>query len=106
MTRPNMILFAADNRGVYIPKYFAESIIEDSLEGVSKEDLEILRAGPDNESYWNVWDEVCNNVKVIDKTTNTKYVLYQDGDLWLVPEDMIWDDVNECFRYEDETQPF
>ncbi len=40
---------------------------------------------PDAELYWEMWDEVLNNFWFKDKT-GTKYLLYQNQDLWAVPE--------------------
>ena len=80
------ILYANDARGVYIPQYFAESIVRECLSGVSEEDMKILLVGPDHEQYWDAWCDVCDNAILTDEQGVT-FNLYQDGDLWLVPTD-------------------
>ena len=79
------ILFADSARGVYIPQHFAESHSADHWQGMDSADLDILKAGPDHESYWDAWCDVLDNAE----TTNGGK-LYQDGDLWVYwPEDAI-----------------
>jgi len=84
----NAELYASDNRGIYIPQYFAESIQRECLGGVSNEDMQILLDGPEAEYYWDAWDTVLDNAILTDKN-GKRWSLYQDGDLWLVPEDWI-----------------
>lgn len=76
-------LYAADNRGIYIPQYFAQTINRDLVHGVPEEDWKILESGPDNEYYWEAWDGVLFNAKI--KASNApEGFLYQDGDLWII----------------------
>jgi len=82
----NAILYANNARGVYIPQYFAESIVRECLSGVSEEDMRILLDGPDHEQYWDAWCDVCDNAILTDEQGVT-FNLYQDGDLWIVPCD-------------------
>ena len=79
------ILFASDTHGVYVPKYFAEAIKRDCVEGVRDEDWAILEAGPDHEHYWDAWSDVESRAIVTDNA-GKRWTLYQDGDLWLLPE--------------------
>ena len=83
-----VILYANDSMGRYIPKIFAESISLDKcfLFGIEEEDLNILRSGPDDDLYWDTWDQILNNGKVYLKETGQTFTLYQDGDLWLIDE--------------------
>jgi hypothetical protein len=78
------ILFADSNRGRYIPQFFAESVKRDLVTGIHDDDYAILE-DPEDDEYWAVWDEVLSNAKV-NHPDGTVYVLYMDGDLWLVPE--------------------
>ena len=82
----NAELFADSNRGVYIPQHFAESVMRECVQGVSNEQWTILESGPDHEWYWNEWDMVLNNARMTDRN-GRKWFLYQDGDLWLIPEE-------------------
>jgi len=107
--KPDLIRYACDNRGVYnIPKYFAESIQRHKVRGVSAEDFDILEAGPGHESYWDAWTHVCDHATVVD--TNCTYRLHQDGDqdgdLWLVPVDMEWNEDLDCWEYPFEGESF
>jgi len=80
------ILYANDSRGIYIPQYFAESIVRECLSGVSDDDMQILLVGPDHGHYWDAWCDICDNAILTDEQGVT-FNLYQDGDLWLVPCD-------------------
>lgn len=80
------ILYASDRHGIYIPQYFAESIKRDCVSYVSPGQWDDL-SDPENEWYWNTWNDVECSAIVIDPETGIQYRLYQDGDLWLVPCD-------------------
>ena len=110
-TKAKPILFLSDSRGIYIPRDFARSIKCTCLSGVSEADLDYLALGPGGclddvqepqegesvrgEYYWETWDNVLNNAVVTDN--GQKYVLYQDGDLWLIPQDWEWSDEEGWF---------
>lgn len=85
------ILYADSARGVYIPQHFAESIKRECVTGVSDEDWNMLALDPNDENtpeyYWDVWNDVEQNARITCPNTGIVYTLYQDGDLWLVPED-------------------
>ena len=85
-------LFLDSNRGVYIPQHFAEAIDVKDWTGIKAEDLDVLRAGPDHESYWDVWQDVLDHAETLDGR-----VLHQDGDLWLVARDKAVEDLNAYF---------
>lgn len=103
MAKPDTVLWADSNRGVYIPKHFAESFIDraKAVSGVSDDEWKILEAGPDTPWHWETWDNVLNNATVTDEN-GVKYRLYQDGDLWLIPEGMEWDDDTETHKWPEE----
>lgn len=81
---PNAQLLLDGNRGVYLPQQFATNYISD-IPVQLREDFEILKYGPEHPDYWESWDDITLWLKPVinDKT----YELYQDGDLWLIPED-------------------
>lgn len=81
----NAELFADSNRGVYIPQHFAESVVRELVSGVSDNEWKTLEAGPDHEFYWDTWNDVEQNAVLKDKDGKT-WKLYQDGDLWLIPD--------------------
>lgn len=84
-----LVLLFADNRGIYIPQNYAEEIDHSKVNGVDPDDLDILRAGPDHEWYWEAWENVLNNAEYT--TEEGTWRLYQDGDCWLVNDDMMTD---------------
>ena len=94
---PNMLLWLSDARGIYIPRDFAQSFVDrdKSVSGVSADDWVILE-NPDHAAYWDAWTEVCDNATVTDEN-GTKYRLHQDGDLWLIPYGMIWDEETDTY---------
>ena len=68
-------------RGIYIPQAFAQNFNMRAW-GVSEKDEQILLAGPEHEYYWETWDEVLNDAKIlIDDET---WVLTQDSDLFAI----------------------
>jgi hypothetical protein len=85
------ILYASDSRGVFIPQYFAESVNRGCLSGVTDSDMETLLSGPDTDWYWEAWDSVIDSAVVTDQH-GQRWTLYQDGDLWLLPEGWTPDD--------------
>lgn len=90
---PTMMLWLSDNRGVYIPRDFATSFKDraKNVKGVSDADWAILEAGPEHEEYWDAWSSVLDNATVTDDH-GREYTLHQDGDLWLVPLEWVWDE--------------
>ena len=85
--------FLDSSRGVYIPRDFASCIDPTDWRGITLEDLEVLRAGPDHEFYWDVWREILDRAE-----TRDGRVLHQDGDLFLVAQDKAVEDLNKYFE--------
>jgi hypothetical protein len=83
-------LIIDSNAGIYVPKIFAENFAV-LWDGYDSEDIEILMNGPDNEYYWEAWDNVLRDSYVID-TEGRKWVLYQDSDLWACTEECLTDE--------------
>jgi len=96
--RPMLWLDSA--RGRYIPRDFSSSFADRDkhVRNVSKQNWADLEAGPDNEHYWETWEEVTNSATIIDEHDN-QYALYQSdgGDLWLIPVGMEWSDEDEFY---------
>lgn len=83
----NAILYADSSRGVYIPQYFAKSINRECVSGLDNDPdaMEDVLKGPDLcHQYWEAWEYILDNAIVTD-LFGTRYTLYQDGDLWLMP---------------------
>ena len=96
-------LFLDDHRGVYIPRDFVESIDLSMWEGISAEDADTLRAGPDHEWYWETWDDVMSNAVCTDKN-GKKWMLYQDGALWVYCEDLMTLEEKHNFGFDIDTE--
>ena len=98
--KPDMMLWLSDTRGQYIPQDFANSFADrsKSVSSVRDVDWTTLEDGPDNEWYWDAWDRVCTDAMVTDEHGN-KYTIWQDGDCWLVPIGMEWNDENGTFAW-------
>ena len=98
MTGINLLLDG--NRGVFIPRYFADIVVNDTPRkwNIDEDDvdLQILRTGPDHELYWDAWDSVMARAKFTDSKGNDWY-LSQDGDLWLYCEQLMTDEEYEAF---------
>lgn len=100
--------------GQYIPKRFANETKRECITGVKPEDLDYLARGPggcmdDDETlaegetvrgewYWETWDTVLDNAIITDPDSGLKFKLYQDGDVFLVPEDWEWNDDLDSFE--------
>ena len=82
-------LLLSDARGVYIPRDFAD--FAEHWNGVTPEDLEILRAGPDHQDYWDAWSMVTIDAHYVDSDGNV-WRLWQDGDLWAYCEKLMTDE--------------
>lgn len=72
-------------RGRYIPRDFVEEISvgeEFGWQGITEEHIKTL-SNPDNEGYWEAWNEVLNNATYVSKC-GKEYTLHQDGDLFAI----------------------
>jgi len=68
--------------GVYIPQIFAfAQDMEKWGIADSTDDLKILREGPDNQYYWEAWEEILKNARYTD-IDGTTYMLNHDMDLF------------------------
>ena len=86
-------ILMSDNRGVYIPRDFAEGF--DGWSGINIEDLEILKKGPDVDWYWEAWDNVLNDAFHNDKDGFT-WRLYQDGDLFAICDQLMTNEIGRA----------
>lgn len=105
MSKPEPILFLSDARGVNIPKDFANAF-EDrkaSVSGVDESTWMILEAGPEDEGYWDAWDEVERDAIVTD-LGGTQYRIHMDGDCWLIPMGMGWDEKTDWWVWLEEKE--
>jgi len=90
-------LLLGECRGVYIPQHFVEdfNLYEFNIEPESWA-VEICKEGPEHEDYWDAWQDILDNAKHQDNEGHT-WRLHQDGDLFLVREDMTEEEWNDHF---------
>ena len=100
--RPVPILLSGDERGQYIPRSFATLWDKEErakrVAEVSDDDWAALEAGPDHPEYWDAWQDVCDNA-IVTNALGVQHHVYQDGDCWLIPQGMTWDDEAEGWRW-------
>ena len=67
--------------GIHVPKQF---VLNHNMTdwGVDHEDMMIILDGPSNEYYWETWDKILNDAKII--IDDEEWTLAQDGDLFAV----------------------
>jgi len=81
----NAELLIDNHHGIYIPQIFAE-FCDTADWHVSADDAAVLLAGPDHADYWDTWDHVLGTAYYL-ADDGRRFTLWQDGDLWAVPED-------------------
>lgn len=79
----NMFCLIDGNRGIYIPRVFAQRWGNACVKGLNQDDLNILLAGPDHLEYFEVWDECVNQIEFL--FDGQLCTLFEDNDLWAVP---------------------
>lgn len=77
----NAVLAVDSHHGVYQPKFFVEDY-RHLISGVSEDTLSELTS-PDNEHYWEAWEDVLNTATVT--ADGNRYRVEQIEDVWLVP---------------------
>lgn len=83
-------IFCDSASGIYIPQRFAREHNREVWRNIDPEDLEILEAGPEHESYWDAWEQILINAEAtIDGAT---YELWQDGDLFIICNERLTDE--------------
>ena len=98
MNKPsNIEVLLSDARGIYIPRDFYQDFDLDKWH-LNAEDLTSL-ADPENESYWDVWEQVLNTAYF--EIDGKKYELYQDGDLLAICYDSLTDEEKGNLGFDD-----
>ncbi len=94
----DFILVVDNHYGVYSAQTFAERFPFEQIdgEGVTKEDWDILLAGPDHDDYVETWADLFDGrfVVIID---GKRYRVYENDDIWLYPaelqDEIDWDEL-------------
>ena len=89
-------LLVSDAHGIHIPSIFASTVSNvcdtegEELKGEMLVDMSLIK-NPDNEMYWEAWDNVLENVYVYEEANNSMgfelYSLHHNGDLWAIKVD-------------------
>lgn len=80
------MLLIDESHGIYIPAIFIKNFNPET--GNWNYDYESYKkdlSSPENEFYWETWQDLLDNAKFTDQD-NVTYYLYEAGDIWLVPE--------------------
>ena len=96
-TIEDVVLLADSHHGIYIPQLVVEQYLDHPMwdwSEVDKEDINAVLAGPDNEWYWEAWDSIMDEVKVVDED-GTEYMIMYNEDLWLVPVDISEEEIEQ-----------
>jgi hypothetical protein len=97
----NMDILINSGSGQYLPQEFVETYDPKDW-GISEEDYATLLAGPDDEWYWDAWNDVESYASYEDEFGHV-WKLYHNEDLWAIrdgfnPED---DNEDDGVSYED-----
>ena len=96
-TTEDVVLLADSHHGIYIPQLVVQQYLEHPMwdwSKVSKEDIDSVLAGHDNEWYWEAWDDIMCEVKVVDED-GTEYMIMYNEDLWLVPTSISEEEIEQ-----------
>lgn len=96
-------ILVSDHHGIYVPKMFANICKDDPAKWHLTEDaIKELLDGPDNENYWDAWDDVLTYAQYKDEDGYT-WQLFQDGDLFAICTELMDSDTYyNFFGYEKE----
>lgn len=92
--QPTFELICDSHHGIYCPQFVMEQIRDRQL--LCKNYSEIEKyftdlSKPDNELYWDAWNDLMNKAILLDKDGN-EYYIDQSEDVWAVPVGMIFED--------------
>jgi hypothetical protein len=80
-------LLVDDCHGIYVPQVWAMRYrMFPEAWNVTREQLDVLLRGPDDDVYWETWDEVLNTAEFTDSQGRVWH-LWQDGALWAYCDD-------------------
>ena len=77
-------ILLCDSRGIYIPKNFYDDFDLPAW-GIDKDKFTAL-SDPDNEWYWEAWNDLITKAKYTDALGHT-WTLQQEGDLFAYRDD-------------------
>ena len=76
----------SDSWGIYVPQHFCQKYDLDwapsEIKNKLKEDWQICLNGPEEEWYWDAWQEVLDNYKICHPSLGYFYRFEQNGDVF------------------------
>lgn len=109
-TKDDIKIIVDGCHGIYSPRIFCSKFsFEDFTGTISREDWEAVKAGPlpdGDDDYWDAWANIENSAEIIlnpetlvyDDKRAILYKVYQiDGDIFLIPKDIPFDDLSDLF---------
>lgn len=83
MRKPNVELLCDSHHGIYIPSIMIQRLVDNGWKNIPDNAVEVL-SSPDNEFYWETWEEILQNAEWHDNSTDQVFKLHHDGDLFAV----------------------
>ncbi len=102
MSEDNRIELVTDSHhGIYVPQLTLQSLT-DRWTGISEEDRQTILAGPDEEFYWESWDNVLGGATLTDDEGHV-WCLHQDADCWAIRDDVPYSKYpGDCWSWDDD----
>lgn len=82
-----VVILLGDFYGINLPMKFSTNLDLSLWHGLDNIDLDDL-SSPDNQFYWETWQEVLDKAYFID-TQGNQFTLYQDGDLFVICDELM-----------------
>lgn len=96
------ILAVVDSWGVFAPRRFVELYGEYIESNLWADSVDVVRQGPGTEDYWESWEDIESRGVV--HMDGSWFRIHQDGDIWIIPEGMEWDDDSQWFVWPNVTE--
>lgn len=88
LSTPKAVEILADaSHGQNLPQYVIQSLVDAGWKGITDLNKRELLSGPDEEFYWDSWNEVLDNATF--EMNGGLWRLHQDGDLFALNETMM-----------------
>lgn len=98
---PAVALLLDSARGTYIPKNFVENFNMNLWQGITADDIEILK-DKDHEYYDETWNDVLDSAKF--EQGGHVWRLSQDGDLWAICYELMSNEERQNFGLDEENE--
>ena len=79
-------LLVDGHHGIYVPQCFVRNFDLSKWNGIDDDDIRECD-NPDNEFYWESWDNILQNAEYVDDNGH-RWGLWQNNDLWVYRTDI------------------